>query len=86
MNFNRCSRCGCFYLSGSAVCPNCEPKEQMEINILKNYIEETGNNYGTCQMNDIISSTGISSKNLNRFLMQDQFSDFASQIQKTNLN
>ena len=83
MNFNKCNRCGCFFLAEGAICPNCAPKEQLEINRLKNYIEE---NAGTqCNRNEIISSTGISDKNLNRFLAQEQFLDFANQIQKIDL-
>lgn len=79
MNFNKCSRCGCFFVTEGSICPNCKPKDQMEMNILKDYIEEnSGLEYN---MDQVISSTGISNKNLNRFLTQKQFSDFANQLQ-----
>ena len=81
MNFNKCSRCGCFFLSDSSVCPNCESKDQIEINRLKNYIEENGTSE-VYHIDNVISSTGITAKNLNRFLAQEQFADFANQIQK----
>ncbi len=84
MNFNKCCRCGAFFLSESAVCPNCKQKDELEINRLKNYIEET--NYTNYDISQIVASTGISNKNLNRFLMQEQFADFANQIQKTKLD
>lgn len=80
MNFNKCSRCGCFFLSDGIVCPNCAPKDEMEMSRLQNYMEEnSGIEYS---MNQVISSTGISDKNLNRFLSQKQFSTLANQIQK----
>ena len=52
MEFNKCSRCGNFYLSNDDVCPKCQPKDTLEFETFKSYIEETG----------------ISSKNINRFL------------------
>ena len=72
MNFNKCSRCGCFFLTEGTVCPNCQPKDQLEINRLKDYIAE--NTDISYNMNHIISSTGISDKNLNRFLADTQYS------------
>ncbi len=83
MNFNKCSRCGCFYITDTSVCPNCQAIDQIEINRLKNYIEESGTT--TYNINEVITSTGISNKNLNRFLSQEQFADFAGQIEKTDL-
>ncbi len=85
MNFNKCSRCGSFFISDNLVCPNCEAKDQMEINKLKNYIEENANIVGTYNMDNVISSTGITYRNLNRFLAQEQFADFAKQINQTKL-
>ena len=37
MNFNKCSRCGCFFMSETTVCPNCQPKDQYEMGQLKNF-------------------------------------------------
>lgn len=83
MNFNKCSRCGCFFMSDSNICPNCQPKEQYEMNQLKDFLEEH-----TSQINidNLSDSTGISVKNLNRFLAQEQFADFSNQIQKNDGN
>ena len=83
MNFNRCSRCGCFFMSQSSVCPNCIQKDELEINRLKNFMVE--NPLENCNMDNIISSTGISAKNLNRFLEQKEFSNLANQIKNNNL-
>ena len=86
MNFNKCCRCGCFFVSENAVCPNCEQKDNAEINRLKNYIEENINNADVYNMNNVISCTGITANNLNRFLAQEQFADFANQIEKRELD
>ncbi len=78
MNFNKCSRCGCFFMSDGSVCPNCQPKEQYEMSQLKDFLEENTNQIN---IENLSSSTGISVKNLNRFLAQEQFADFNEQIQ-----
>jgi hypothetical protein len=65
MDFNKCSRCGNFFVSKEDVCPKCKTKDNLEFETFKNYIAENGIN----QNLDIISSeTGIAVKNLNRFI------------------
>lgn len=78
MNLNKCNRCGCFFMADSDVCPKCAPKDQFEMGQLKNFFEE---NQNQVNLDNLSASTGISVKNLNRFLSQEQFSDFNSQIQ-----
>lgn len=68
MQLNKCSRCGCFFVSGNDVCPNCAPKDANEINKLKNFLEE---NNSCANIEQISYSTGISSKNLHRFFQSD---------------
>ena len=70
MEFNKCSRCGAFYTTSNNVCPNCEPKDNCDQLKLRTFLEE----------NDIPSSiealstdTGISIKNLNRYLSNNDF-------------
>lgn len=65
MELKRCNRCGCFYASNLDVCCNCEPKDNLEIAKLNNYIEKYGNNYS---LDEISVSTGISLRNLNRYI------------------
>ncbi len=77
MNLNKCSRCGCFFMTDNSVCPNCQAKDQFEMSQLQNFLEENTNQIN---IDSLSVSTGISVKNLNRFLSQDQFSDFTSQI------
>ena len=78
MNFNKCSRCGCFFMAN--VCPNCQPKDQYEMGQLKNFLEENTNQIN---LDNLSASTGITVKNLNRFLSQEQFANFSEQIQQT---
>ena len=74
MNFNRCSRCGGFFMAEGDTCPNCLQRDKFEMNRLENFIEENPNT--SLNMNDIASNTGISDKNLNRFLANEQFNEF----------
>ena len=69
MNFNKCCRCGCFYLNNSHVCPNCEQKDLSDISTLKNYFDENGlpNSLET-----LSSFTGISQINVNRLINENK--------------
>ena len=79
MEFKKCERCGCFYTSNDNVCYNCLTKDKYEMSKFKNYINE--NNLSEINsLNEISSQTGISNKNLNRFLGSEDFSDIANQI------
>ena len=65
MEFNKCSRCGNFYISNGNVCPKCSGKDNFEFSTFKTYIEENGFENS---LETISGDTGISVKNLNRFL------------------
>ncbi len=69
MEVVRCSRCGAFYTNGGYVCPKCSDKDNFELSTFKNFIEENGVNVNS--LNQVSISTGISEKNLNRFLGYD---------------
>ncbi len=62
----RCSRCGAFYTNGGYVCPKCSDKDNFELSTFKTFIEENGVNVNS--LNQVSISTGITEKNLNRFL------------------
>jgi len=66
MEVVRCSRCGAFYTNGGYVCPKCSDKDNFELTTFKNFVEENGVNVNS--LNQVSISTGISEKNLNRFL------------------
>ena len=65
MEFNRCSRCGSFYVSNGNVCPKCSTKDGVEFSTFKQYVTENGFEQS---LDTISGETGIAVKNLNRFL------------------
>ena len=65
MEFNKCSRCGNFFISNEDVCPKCSPKDTLEFETFKSYIEENGINQN---LDTISTETGIAVKNINRFI------------------
>ena len=79
MEFNRCSRCGNFYVTDGEVCPKCSTKENFEFSTFKTYIEENGFEQS---LNNISEETGISVNNLNRFVNYEGFKDFKKGIEQ----
>lgn len=78
MEFNKCSRCGSFFISNDDVCPKCKTKDSLEFQTFKTYIEENGMNEN---LDFLSSQTGITVKNLNRFL---DYTDFKNLPNKSN--
>lgn len=66
MDFKKCARCGSFFLSDNEVCPKCLPKDRCEISKLTNYIND--NNITNVSIANLSENTGITLKNINRFL------------------
>lgn len=73
MQFNKCNRCGCFFVSSGEVCPNCKPKDNIEMHKLRNFLEASNMD---CSLESISYNTGISIKNLNRYFTNDNFIDY----------
>lgn len=73
MELNRCSRCGNFYVAEGNVCPKCSTKDGFEFSTFKSYVQENGLQNS---LNTISNDTGISVKNLNRFLGYQEFQDY----------
>ncbi len=68
MEFNKCSRCGCFHTQSGNICPNCVTKDSIEIKKLENYLE----NYTTPNTIEQLSkNTAILPKNLNRIISEN---------------
>ncbi len=65
MNLNKCERCGCFFASADSVCPNCESKDENDIKQLMNFLQQAES---TVTIDILSCSTGVSLKNVNRFL------------------
>ena len=81
MECNKCSRCGSFYITNENVCPKCCTKDGFEFSTFKSYIEENGFESSL----DIISGeTGITVKNLNRFLEHDDFKNYKNEFKNDN--
>lgn len=79
MEFRKCERCGCFFTSNDNVCFNCLTKDRFEMSKFKSFVEE--NNVSNINsLTDLSAQTGISSKNLNRFLGYEDFNDIAKEI------
>ena len=77
MELNRCSRCGNFYISEGNVCPKCSTKDGFEFSAFKSYVKENGLEKS---FNTISSDTGISVKNLNRFVEYPEFQDYQKEL------
>ena len=69
MEVKRCSRCGAFYTNQGNVCAKCTSKDNFELSQFKDFVEEKGVEVNT--LSQIANETGISEKNLNRFLEYD---------------
>lgn len=79
MEFKKCPRCGNFFHSELDVCQGCKTNESLDVQKLRNYFEENVNCTGAT-IQDISIETGISSRNLNRYLLNDEFSGIVNQI------
>jgi hypothetical protein len=65
MDFNKCKRCGCFYIAEGDTCPSCTTKDNNEISTLTNYFNDNENN--AIHIHELSSITGISIQNLSRY-------------------
>ena len=79
MEFKKCERCGCFFASNDNVCYNCLTKDRFEMSKFKNFIEENNINQIN-SLSDLSIQTGISQKNLNRFLGYEDFNSLSDQF------
>ena len=79
MEFKKCERCGCFFASNDNVCYNCLTKDRFEMSKFKNFIEENNINKIN-SLSDLSIQTGISQKNLNRFLGYEDFNSISEQF------
>lgn len=66
----KCMRCGCMYISEDEVCGGCQKKDGADLHKLKGFLEK---GYGEVTQGELAIATGISNKNLSRFLGYDEF-------------
>lgn len=64
MEFKKCVRCGSFFVTDGDVCQNCMPKDRLDILKFNDYAKNNVN----CSADSISINTGISLKNVNRYL------------------
>ncbi len=72
MNFKTCIRCGCFFSSEDLVCPNCKAKDEIDKNSIKQYL---ANNDIPENAESLSFYSGVSVKNINRYLQTKEFSN-----------
>lgn len=73
MQLNKCSRCGCFFMTDSDVCPNCQPKDMCDINKIRNFFEEYSLD---SSIEEVSYVTGVSTKNLHRLFRSDELANY----------
>ena len=85
MEFNRCSRCGSFTYQLVMYAQKCSQKDGLEFSTFKSYIQENGFENS---LDTISNQTGISIKNLNRFVGYPEFKEYKKDYQANmkNLN
>ena len=66
----KCARCGSMYISETEVCGRCQKKDGADLYKLKGFLEK---GYGEVTQGELSVATGISNKNLSRFLRYDEF-------------
>ena len=72
MEIKKCARCGQFFETINEVCNGCVSKDNKDIGKLKNYFSY-GYVAGKVSLGDISNNTGISIKNINRLILNDEF-------------
>ena len=72
MEIKKCVRCGQFFETMNEVCNGCLAKDNKDIGKLKNYFSY-GYIAGKVSLGDISNDTGITMKNLNRLLGNEEF-------------
>lgn len=70
MEFKKCARCGCFFVSDSDVCLKCQTRDIQDINKLNSCID---NSININSITELSASTGVSLNNINRFIEDKKF-------------
>ncbi len=77
MEFKKCVRCGCFFMSDNSVCCNCETKDKFDIAKLNSII---GENYSINSIEDLSTLSGINTNNINRYINDNKISNMDNTI------
>ena len=84
MELKRCARCGKFYSSDVEVCQECEKKDFADLSKLKGFFADYY--VSGVSKNEISAHTGISARNLNRYLGYEEFNGIYVAEDATGLN
>ena len=76
----KCMRCGCMYISGEEVCGKCRTKDGADLYRLKGILKDQEGEVFT--KGELSIASGISNKNLTRFLAYDEFKGVCDTINK----
>ncbi len=72
MEFKKCARCGCFFMSANNVCCNCESKDRLDISRVNSVLDES---ISFNSIQDLSIASGVNINNLNRYIQNKQISD-----------
>jgi len=67
----KCVRCGCMYIAETEVCGKCQKRDGADMYKLRDFLNEGYEEEIT--QTELSVATGISNKNLSRFLGYDEF-------------
>ena len=67
MEFKKCVRCGSFFVTDGDVGQSCMPKDRLDLVKFQDYVEANVDNISA---DTIAINTGISVRNVNRYLNQ----------------
>ena len=84
MELKRCARCGKFYASDVEVCQDCEKKDFADLSKLKGFFADYY--VSGVSKTEISAQTGISARNLNRYLGYEEFNGIYVAEDATGLN
>ena len=73
MELKRCARCGSFFVSEDSVCVNCTKKDSADVLKLKGFLESQTEEI--IDKDELATFTGISIKNIDRYLSMEEFSN-----------
>lgn len=73
MEFKKCMRCGCFFISDDDVCCNCQDKDRIDIAKI-NYILDENNTLNSIQ--ELSNTSGVNINNINRFISKNKINNF----------
>ena len=72
MEFKKCARCGCFFISDNDICCNCEAKDRYDMAKVNSILDE---NISFDSIQDLSIKSGVNLNNLNRFIKQNKISN-----------